>query len=275
MISGGKIRLNGAVARSSRKIAGGDRIEYDTAGIVEPEVDGNFQIIFSDEHLIVVSKPGNLPCHPSGPFFKNTLWHMLAGKFGKTYFVNRIDRETSGLVIIARSPRIASEMSESHADIRKKYIAVVHGRFPADCHARGFMCADTASAIRKKRRFYQGPQAGKDDEYSEGIFKFLESKGGLSIVEVELVTGRLHQIRATLSFLGFPLVGDKIYGLDENFYLRFIEGSMTDEDKVKLMIGRQALHSSSLEFTHPVNGEDMLLNADLPEDMKNLINKEG
>jgi RluA family pseudouridine synthase len=271
LVGKGKIMVNGKSSRSSRRMVEGDRVEYDTGDITEPEVDPSFQEVFSDEYIIVVSKSGNLPCHPAGIFFRNTLWRLLSEKFGKIYFVNRIDRETSGLVLVARSPAVAAAMSETHSGIVKKYIAVVHGKFPDACNAVGFLTDGICSAVRKKRKFYQGDQLGKKDEYSETRFRFLGANGDLSIVEAELATGRLHQIRATLCSLGFPLVGDKIYGPDETIYLRFIEDAMTDDDRRILMIGRQALHSSWLEFQHPISGENLVFRAELPGDMKKLL----
>ena len=271
LVGEGKILVNGKSSKSSRKLEKGDRIEYDTGDIVEPEVDPSFQVVFSDEYIIAVSKSGNLPCHPAGIFFNNTLWRLLSEKFGKIYFVNRIDRETSGLVLVARSPAVAAAMSEAHSGILKKYIAVVHGKFPDVVVAAGFLTDGICSAVRKKRKFYQGCQVGGNDEYSETRFRLLGANGDLSIVEAELATGRLHQIRATLCSLGFPLVGDKIYGPDETIYLRFIEDAMTDDDRRNLMIGRQALHSSRLEFQHPISKENLVFNAELPDDMRILL----
>ena len=105
-----RILLNGGKSRSSRKLQSGECIEFLADDIEEPPVDKKHGIIYSDEYLIVVAKSGNLPCHPAGPFFKNTLWYLLAEQFGKVYFINRIDRETSGLVLLARKPEIAGEM---------------------------------------------------------------------------------------------------------------------------------------------------------------------
>lgn len=269
-----RILLDGVKSRSSRKLQAGERIEFIADDIEEPPVDKKHEVIYSDESIIVVSKSGNLPCHPAGPFFKNTLWYLLAEKFGKVYFINRIDRETSGLVLLARNPGIAGEMSEKHCEIKKKYIAFVHGDFPAEYHARGFLMPDEKSAVRKKRKFAESANSTSvNSEYAETKFRLLGTDSKMSIVGAELVTGRLHQIRATLCSLGFPLVGDKLYGPDENIYIRFARDGMTDADRLSLILNRQALHSATLGIRHPRRGDFLSYKAELPDDMRVLLMK--
>lgn len=273
-IQDARILLNGGKSRNSRKLHSGESIEFLSDDFEEPPVDRNYEVIHSDESIIVVSKSGNLPCHPAGPFFKNTLWYLLAEKFGKVYFVSRIDRETSGLVLLARNPVIAAEMSDRHIEMVKKYIAIVHGFFPAEHHAKGFLMPDGKSLIRKKRKFSEKRDSPSvNSEYAETKFRLIVSGSSMSVVEAELVTGRLHQIRATLCSLGFPLVGDKIYGPDETVYLRFVNDAMTDADRLLLVLNRQALHAASLRIKHPGNGDIWSYKAELPDDMQPVFEK--
>ena len=108
-------------------------------------------------------------------------------------------------------------------------------------------------------------------ESSNTRFCKLSSANGLSLVEATLFTGRMHQIRATSCSLGFPVAGDKLYGLDETFYLKQRSGELTAEDQQKLLIPRQALHSAFLEFIHPASGEKVCFSAPMPEDMQHVL----
>jgi len=106
-------------------------------GLEEPPVDLNYSIIYEDEHILVINKSGDLPCHPAGPFFKHTLWHHVSERYGKIYLINRLDRETSGLLIAARSPEDVGKFSKQTAAMEKEYRALVFGDFnKATTHLR-------------------------------------------------------------------------------------------------------------------------------------------
>lgn len=277
----GLIKLNGRAVRPSRALRPGDTVEFITEDFEEPEVNFSYRIIWQDAHLIAVDKPANLPCHPAGPFFKNTLWHRLSSDFGRELFlVNRLDRETSGVILFAKSEEMAGRMSSvlSGDLVEKEYLAIVHGEFPDAVDAAGYLIGDESSPVRKKRRFVPEGEAGKiidparrDVETSSTFFRRTMFACGLSAVRATLGTGRTHQIRATLLSLGFPVVGDKIYGVDDGIYLRFIEGSTTPDDWNRMLIPRQALHSRMMSFPHPLDGVRIVVEAPLPKDMEGLI----
>ena len=128
-IRGGEILLNGELSAPDRILALHDRIEYFPGDLPEPEADLRYRIAYEDEELLVVDKSGNLCVHPSGPFFRHTLWHLLCSKYGRIYLVNRLDRETSGLLIAAKNPRTAAKLGRPGWLIRKEYLALVFGRF--------------------------------------------------------------------------------------------------------------------------------------------------
>lgn len=224
----------------------------------EPECDLNYELLKLEDDFICVAKSGNLPTHPAGRYYKNTLWYLLQKDFGPCAPVNRLDRETSGVVLFARNP--ASARYFSKVVMHKKYYVIVHGEFPEELDADGFIMNDACSLIRKKRKFSYSADENIPYESCRTCFRRLDFKNGLSLVEAELKTGRTHQIRATCSSLGFPVAGDKMYGVDENIFLRFIDGKITDEDRCKLLYPRQALHAYSLAFPG-IDGDEVVFTA--------------
>ncbi len=269
-IVSGEITLNGAVVEPERILALHDIIEYRPGDLPEPEADLNYRVLYEDDALLVVEKPGNLCMHPSGPFFRHTLWHLLSSRYGKVHFINRLDRETSGLLTAARTPEAAARLFRTERTAVKRYLAIVHGRFSELVRAEGFLIADSGSAVRKKRRFVAGgrPPAGAAAvESAVTLLEPVKCGGGFSLVAATLGTGRMHQIRATLYSLGFPVVGDKLYGVDETFFLKIRSNALTEADRARLILPRQALHADELEFTHPESGERLSFRAELPSDL--------
>ena len=256
VIAAGEITVNDSVAEPERRLEMHDVIAYHPAELPEPPADMNWSAVREDAHLVVIDKPGNLCVHPAGPFFKHTLWHMLCAKYGDIHFINRLDRETSGLMIAARDKETASRFAARDLIEKKVYTVMVHGRFDAPLRAAGFLSKDCSSVIRKKRVFTPEAPEGPG-ESAETFFEPLGRSGDFSLLRATLGTGRMHQIRATLSSLGYPVVGDKLYGLDEKFYLRQKTDELTAEDREKLVLPRQALHASELVFRHPATGETM------------------
>lgn len=271
-VRAGEIKLNGTLTRPSRPLHCGDVIAFLPQDVSEPEVDASFEIIHECPEYIVVNKPGQLPAHPSGRFFKHTLWFLLRERFGDVHIVNRLDRETSGVTVAARSGKTAAMLSELFAkrETLKIYTAIVHGRFPeSEVVAEGFLSRDASSIIDKKRRFTSEVPA---DEYetAKTVFRLIATNGVFSIVEATPKTGRLHQIRATLCSLGFPLAGDKLYGLDDSLYLKFVKGTLSDADIQMLILRRQALHASRLEFMCPFKKRKVSFSAPIPNDISDL-----
>ena len=269
----GKILLNGARTRPARILHGDETVDFVVPDIPEPPVRTDFRILAEFPQYLVVEKPGNLPVHPSGRFFNHTLLMLLRPGFGELFPVNRLDRETSGIILFARDPAAAGRLSAaiSAHTVRKKYIVFVHGSFPPDCRrAVGWLFADPVSPIRKKRHFAFEKPLADPAESSDTEFRLLSVKNNISKVECILHTGRLHQIRATLFSLGFPVLGDKLYGLDDTIFDRFSDGKLTEEDKNLLIIDRQALHAYELKLTDPFDGTEKTFFSPLPPELERL-----
>jgi 23S rRNA pseudouridine955/2504/2580 synthase/23S rRNA pseudouridine1911/1915/1917 synthase len=278
-IHSGRLLLNQKPSSPSAILSTGDTVEYSPEKTPEPPVATHYSILFEDESLLIVDKPADLPCHPAGRYFENTLWALLKseGRYPYLAFMNRIDRETSGIVALAKSPESAAKCKrefEKH-DVFRRYLVLVEGRFPHEnLVASGYLSKDPASPVRKRQRFYpEDPPMDlpPDAKGCTTTFQRLKICGSISHLAALPETGRVHQIRATLSTLGFPVVGDKLYGPDETIFLRFIQDTLTKADRTRLRLNRQALHASELHLRHPLTKKIIHFTSSLPPDMKDVV----
>jgi RluA family pseudouridine synthase len=271
-IRSGRVTLDGRRCRPSALVHEQSQVCWQPEPEPEPDVDFACSIIHEDDEVLAINKSGNLPCHPAGVYFANTLWAWLQEQEKSTRLVNRLDRETSGVVVVAQTSAVAAQMMrafEAH-QVEKTYLAVVHGSFLEERRVKGSMINDGDSPVRKKRKFVIDVDGGESAESSISA----ESTGEeFSLVSVTPKTGRLHQIRATLLALGHPIVGDKLYGVDDNLYLSFIEGRLSPSDRAKLRLKRQALHA--WRTTLPVGDRSVTLNAPLPRDLVKFCCEQG
>lgn len=223
-------------------------------------------VIREDAEMIVFNKPGWVVCHPSknGPF--SSLVGAAREVFGldKIHLVARLDRETSGLVILAKAPRIARKLQMALADrqVEKKYLAIVHGALTERIEMSAPLGPDPDSPVRVKQAVAQR----RDGQKAQTTFRPLEQRGAFTLVEVTPHTGRKHQIRAHAQAAGFPIAGDKLYGPDETLYLEFIEEGWTDRLAAALPLKRQALHAARMTFL--LDEGDLALEAPLPDDLR-------
>ena len=272
-IAEGTLTVDGATPDSEFKLVEGMFIAYRSAPVVEPNVDEMYDIVFEDEHIAVVNKSGNLPCHPAGRYYEHSLSRMLVARngFPNAFLVNRIDRETSGLVMVAKTQDAASRcgLAMMAGRYAKHYLVLVEGEWSlAPCgeayNVTGTIKLVRGLIVRKKRVFVENALDGKG-QIAETNFKCVWTCNGLSLLEAEPITGRPHQIRATLKAIGYPVVGDKLYGIDETIYARMDLDAITEQDLAALRMKRQALHSWRLEFRHPFSGDTISLEAPPPQ----------
>lgn len=217
------------------------------------------EILFEDADIIALNKPAGMPTHPSHGHYDDTLANALAFYFAKKNIpfvfraVNRLDRDTSGIVLVAKNRsaafRISSEMSRGQ--IQKTYIAAAEGKI----HEAGTIKAN----IKRRQESIIKRMVCPDGEgqYAETHYTPLYTDGNITLLKVRPVTGRTHQIRVHMAHIGNPLCGDTLYGNTSD------------------LIGRQALHCCALEFTHPVTGKRMTVTAPLRGDIKTLCLKIG
>ena len=266
-----RVLVNGRATARWYAAAHGGHGEYLPADAAEPPVDNDYDVLFEDDAILAVDKPGNLPCHPGGRYFHHTLWALIKRRnpWDDIFFVHRLDRRRPGVVLMAKHSRDASALGRQMAggDFRKRYAALVEGRFPgAHVSAGGVLAPDRTSAIRKKIRFYPltSPEVPAEGNTAAPLFKLLlrgpRSQPGFR--------GARHRPAApdprNPAGPRYPVVGDKIYGVDETFFDRFIEDRLTDHDRTRLRMNRQALHSAELEFHHPRTGRRLCITAPIP-----------
>lgn len=269
----GNVLYNGiALTNFHKKVRGGDEIEYLSRSVEEPRVNRDYSILYEDDHLFVVNKPPDLPVHPAGIYFRNTLLMIMQEAYGiLLHPAHRLDRETSGAVIMAKRSDAASFIQSNFHLVKKSYLAIVHGRMDQDeFKVTVPIGRDHNSKVRKKRSAYPGAE-----EHAETLFRKVSVHHGHTLVEARPVTGRQHQIRVHLSYSGYPILGDKLYGLDENFFLEFVDKGNDPELLTRIGFPRCALHSRSVEFFHPGLGRGMKVEAPLYPDMEEFLRGSG
>ena len=219
-----------------------------------PPVNLPLNIVYEDTDLMVINKPAGMPIHPSMNNYYNSLANALAYYFEQQNCpfvfrcINRLDRDTSGLTIVAKhyvSAGILSAMIANKAvsGITREYLAIVKGA------VRPLEGTITAPLGRKEGSIIERTVDFENGESAVTHYKVLDEKNGYSLVSLILETGRTHQIRIHMKYLGYPLIGDYLYNPDME------------------QIQRQALHAWKLSFVHPITGEKMQFTAPLPEDM--------
>ncbi|HMN96656.1 MAG TPA: RluA family pseudouridine synthase [Phycisphaerales bacterium] len=298
LIDEGAVRVNGRAPKASTRLRSGDVIEAVLPPPPSTEIPAEempLEILHEDDDIIVLNKPANLIVHPargnrSGTLINALAWHFLhrsAGalssvgtEFARPGVVHRLDRNTTGAIVAAKGDtahwRLGKQFEQRSVD--KRYLAVVHGIVdPA---------ADVIELPLGKHPLVREKYAVRWDESgrpSTTIFRVRErfhlgagvaraGRGvpeGYSLVELELRTGRTHQIRVHLSHLGFPIVGDEMYG-GRSIRLGELAGSAVRDAGVPI-IERQALHAAVLGFRHPMTAAPVRFLAPLPEDMARLI----
>lgn len=208
-------------------------------------------ILHEDDDLLIINKPGGLVCHPS----KNGPWSSLVGAcrerlgLAVVHLVHRLDRETSGLVVLAKHRKAAriTQMAFQNRQVEKTYLGILEGDLSEPVQVDRKLARDMDSPVYVK----QTVRDSRSAQTARTRFEPLARSDGFTLAAITPLTGRKHQIRAHAAWLDAPLVGDKIYGPDDRLYLEFIEHGWTPNLAAALRLPRQALHAWRLRFTAP------------------------
>ncbi|MBL7171168.1 MAG: RluA family pseudouridine synthase [Candidatus Omnitrophica bacterium] len=265
-----KARVNDKVVKPSYSLRAGDLINVTVPPPekidIKPE-DIPLNIVYEDEHLLIVDKEVGMVVHPAPGHYDGTLVNALLFHCGNLSSINgflrpgiihRLDKDTSGLLLVAKEDYTHLKLVESmqKREIKRRYKTVVHGIIePAEGRIEG----PIARHPRFRKKMAVVRRRGKD---AVTLYKTIKIWENYSFLEVELLTGRTHQIRVHLAYKGYPVVGDKIYG-------------RLKQDELDKLIGRQALHAYELKFVHPVTNEEKLFQSPLPLDMERIVGEKG
>jgi 23S rRNA pseudouridine1911/1915/1917 synthase len=261
-IKDGHVSVNGKPVKANHKLGAGEQVtlvvpEAESLDVVAEDIP--LDIVYEDADVIVVNKPRGMVVHPAlghtrGTLVNALMYHCtdLSGINGvkRPGIVHRIDKDTSGLLVVAKNDKAHAALTEqlkAHT-VTRKYVAVVHGRME---HLQGTVDAPIGRATFD-RKLYMVTE--KNSKHAVTHFKVLELFDGYTHVELKLETGRTHQIRVHMKFIGHPLVGDPVYGRSKG-----------------VKMDGQALHAAVLGFNHPTTGAYLEFERPMPDDMQHVL----
>lgn len=287
IIDNSAFSMDGRRLKASERVKAEDRIALWRPALDESPPPSQITTIFEDEHLLVVNKPPLMTVHPTARHNRHTVIRSLQAERPEQFLslIHRLDRETSGILMLAKSPeadRLFKVQLERRAKAEaraaqlnqavpercdKVYLAITWG-VPEEGLVNEPLTADP-SPLRVKMRV---TQKGEGLAARTG-FSILHATTNYALVRCELYTGRQHQIRVHLAHLGTPIVGDKLYGPDEIYLARSADNELTDEDLQVLQLPRHALHSTFYRMMHPFTGHEVEFEAPLPKDLSDFWTK--
>jgi len=280
----------GRPRKASERLRAEDRVVLWRSPVDDADPEIELPVIYSDPHLLVVDKPANLTVHPTARHHHATVTKMISQAYPgeRMQLVHRLDRETSGVLLISRgvqAERAVKMLFEGAAPeaigstpaaragaprpvpaprqrlVEKQYLAICHGSLP-DGLIDLPLETDPDNSLRVKMRIAKG--AGLE---ARTRVETIASASGYSLLRCALLTGRQHQIRVHLAARGCPIVGDKLYGPDDRLLARAADGLLTEEDLAKLELPRHALHASRYRLQHAITGQPLDLVAPLAPDL--------
>ena len=273
-IQDGLVRVNDREAKPSYPVAEGDLVDCSPPEVkddrVQPE-EGDLHVLYEDADLVVLDKPAGLTVHPGAGRTSGTLAHRLLARYpemagvggpGRPGIVHRLDQGTSGVLVVARTPAAYHRLARAFAarEVDKRYLALVYGEPKPPS---GMIDAPIGRhALRRKEMTVRA-----DGRPARTGYRTLASCAGISLLELDLATGRTHQIRVHLKHLGHPLVGDPVYG--EARWKGLLKLPKPVQARLR-DFPRPALHAWRLAFKHPIDGRSFAFEAPVPPDLREL-----
>jgi len=289
LVEQGDVLVDGKREKSSLKLLGGESVSVHGQQIVpaleaRPE-DIPLEIVYEDDDLAVVNKPAGMMVHAgsgatdearSGGTLVNALLHRFGslssvGGELRPGIVHRLDKETSGLIIIAKNDAAHEALAEMFSDRRmtKTYVALVQGTLPED--AATILAPISRDAVRRTRMTTRRQEGARDAVSHYRVVERLPTRfGPFTLVRVRIETGRTHQIRVHMASINHPVVGDTLYGAPAKIIALPLSTTRKAPREV-LELGRNFLHSSELEFTHPISGKVIDLKIPLPDELESFL----
>ena len=280
----GYVKVNQKPVKSNYRLSFGDSVEVTLPEAKEPDIVPEnipLDILYEDQDIIMINKPKQMVVHPAPGHYSGTLVNALAYYFRDTPdydvsdprlgLVHRIDKDTSGLLVIAKTPEAKTNLGLQffHKTTQRQYIALVWGIMEND---EGTITGNIGRSLKDRLQMTVFPE-GDFGKHAVTHYKTLERLGYVSIVECKLETGRTHQIRVHMKHIGHTLFNDERYGGDQILkgttftkYKQFVQNCFE-------ICPRQALHAKTLGFKHPVTGEEMFFDSPIPQDMTLLFDK--
>jgi 23S rRNA pseudouridine1911/1915/1917 synthase len=270
--------------KPSSPLFAGDEVQVVSEKKPEPEVSFDYKVIHEDEEFLIIDKPANLPVHPAGRYFFNTLLvhlrthgHKDPLKAEREFFlVHRIDKETSGVIVLAKTREICAHLTKQFArrETEKQYLAIVRGiprerEFSVDLPMR----KSTRSIIDVKMEVAPGEEEVLPASTRFEVLSTHQLPAGeFSLVRCFPRTGRQHQIRVHLEAVGHPIIGDKLYGRPEEDAINYYERRwLSPEAEAKLLLPRHALHAEAIKFLHPLTKCMIEYRSELPQDLSTFL----
>jgi 23S rRNA pseudouridine1911/1915/1917 synthase len=264
---------DGRKARPSSSVRAGEMITLRRPAPVEPEVPRTFSVLYEDDTVIAIDKPAGLPMHTTAKFWRNTLTALLRERYPDepVHMAHRIDRETSGVLLLARTREAATFLTLAFArrQVSKTYLAVVKGAPPDEG-----VIDQPIGLLDTKSHVMMGALPPERGLPAVTRFRVARRFAEHALVEASPETGRQHQIRVHFALLGHPLVGDKLYGASEELFMRACDEGVTPELLAAFDgLPRHALHAQKLIFPHPRTRELVSVESPLAPDLAAFIDQ--